>query len=126
MWSCVKKNFKMPSFWQIVTDRQKSDSLYDYDTSLDETGENWERSRVFKIVKLETLQRVPNDPKPNSRNRASKAPGIKSSFHMCTIGSKVPNFRPFCSFISRFQDIPHFRFSHLTFMLKFHKVPQNF
>ncbi len=56
---------------------QKSDSLYDYDTLC----KVW-MSRVKivrgaeKNVKLEILQSVPNDPKPNSSRRASKVPYI--------------------------------------------------
>ena len=42
--------------------------------SLDESDENWEMDRVLKIVKLEIFQSAPNDPKPNSRNWASKVP----------------------------------------------------
>ncbi len=37
---------------------------------------------------------------------------------MCTVVPRVPNFRPFRSTISRFQDIPHFRIFPLTPMLK--------
>ena len=39
------------------------------------SDENWER-RVLKIMKLENLQSASNDPKPISRNRASKGPYI--------------------------------------------------
>ena len=67
-----------------------------------------ERGAEFlKIVKFKILQSAPNDPKPNSRNWASKVPSIS-----CTIGPRVPNFPPICYMIIRFRDIPHFRFSH--------------
>ncbi len=36
--------------------------------------------------------------------------GIKSTLHMWTVVPWVPNFHPFRSTISRFSDIPHFRF----------------
>ncbi len=45
---------------------------------------------------------------------------------MCTVVPRVPNFRPFRSTISRFQDVAHFRIFPLTPMVKFHKVPQFF
>ena len=61
---------------------------------------------------LQILQSAPNDPKPNSRNRASKVPYII----MCTVLPGVPNFRPFGFMISRFGDSPHFP---LTPILKF-------
>ena len=41
---------------------------------------------------------------------------------MSTVVPRVPNFRPFRSTISRFQDIAHFRNFPLTPVLKFHKV----
>ena len=52
----------MPQFLQFLADRQKSDSLYDYDTtSLDESNENWVRSIVFKICKFcKVHQMTPN------------------------------------------------------------------
>ena len=50
----------------------------------------------------------------------------KCSFHMCTIAPRFPNFRPFCSTISRFWAIPHFRFSHWLPMLKFQSATKFF
>ena len=75
--------------------------------------ENWGSSSLLKILTSEILQSAPNDPKPNSRNQASKVP------YMGTVVPRVINFRPFCSTISPFQDIPHFRIFPLTPMLKF-------
>ncbi len=51
-----------------------------------------------------------------------KESGSKSTLHMCTVGPQVPNFPPFCSTISRFRDISHFRIFPLTPMLKFHSA----
>ena len=45
--------------------------------------------------------------------------GIKGILHICTIWHWVPIFRPFRSMISRFRDIPQFRFFPLTPLLKF-------
>ena len=61
-----------------------------------------------------------------------KESGIKSTLHICTITSRVPNFRPFCSTISHFRDIPHFRFptdSHVKIskcyqILNFGRLPK--
>ncbi len=63
------------------------------------------------------LQSAPKDLKPNPRNRASKVP------YNYTV-PRVPNFRPFCSTISPFLDIPHFRFDIDSYVKisKCHKI----
>ncbi len=64
--------------------------------------ENFGRSRVLKVVKLENLQSALND--------ANQTQGIehgKYPTYMCTVAPRVPNFHPFRSTISRFQDIAH-------------------
>ena len=48
-----------------------------------------------------------------------KESGSKSTFHMCTVEPRVPNFPPFHYTISCFRDIPHFSFFQLTPMLNF-------
>ncbi len=79
----------------------KSDSLYDHDTLYKAwmNGMKIGQSRFVKIVKLEILQSAPNDPKPNSWNRASKVPSI------CALLPRVPNFLQFRSTISRFAEL---------------------
>ena len=82
----VLRKFQNAIILQFLADRQKRDRTYDYDIlckSLDESDENWERSIVLQIVKLEILQSVPNEPKTKL-----KESGINSAFHMCTIGPK--------------------------------------
>ncbi len=73
------------------------------------------------IVKLEILQSAPNDTKPN----AIKESGIKGPVYMCIVVLRVPNFRPFHSTLSCFQDIAHLRILQLTSMLKFQGVMSN-
>ena len=53
-----------------------------------------------------------------------KESGIKSTLHMCTVVHRVPNFRPFRSKISRYWDIPHFRFPSDSYVKisKCHKI----
>ncbi len=72
----------------------------------------------MKILTSEILQSAPTE-RPQTRRMES---GIKSTLHLCTEVHRVPNFRPFCSTISRFQDIAHFRIFSLTPMLKFQTV----
>ncbi len=48
--------------------------------------------------------------------------GYQSTLHMYTVVPRVPNFRPFRSMVSRFQDIAHFRIFPLTPTLKFQSV----
>ncbi len=120
----LTKFFKVPynlQFWEIT---KKPQPIFPHDQYTNnkvclKSDENWERSRVLKLVKLEILQSVPNDPKPNSRNWASKVTYIHA-----TVVPRVPNFCPFRSTMNRFQDI-HFRIFPLTPMLKL-EVPQNF
>ncbi len=92
---------------QFLADRQKSDSLYDYDTLYKVWMNRMKIGRGVEIVKMEILQSAPNAPKTKL-----KESGLKSTFHMFTVGPLVPNFRPFRSTISRFRDILHVRFSH--------------
>ncbi len=110
IWSCVNKNFK----YSIAKKSQPifPHNQHSYSEVCLKSDENW-ASRLLRIVTLEILQSTPNDPKPNSRNRASK-----STLHMCTVVPRVPNFCSFCSMISRFQDIAHFGIFPLTPMLK--------
>ena len=61
------------------------------------SDENWERSRVLKIViKLESLQSSQNDPKPNSRIGHEKCP----IYLHCTLSPKFSSVslydQPFC------------------------------
>ncbi len=75
----ISKCHNFCNFWQIA---KRSDSLYEYDALYKVwTNETWERSRVLKTVKLETLQSAPNDPKPNSRNRASIVPYLCAMYY---------------------------------------------
>ena len=78
--------------------------------------ENCGCSSLLKILTSEILQIAPNDPKPNSRNQASKVPYL---YHRLYVHSSTPspNFCPFRPTISHFQDIAHFGI--LTPMLKF-------
>ncbi len=54
-----------------------------------------------------------------------KESGRKSTFYVCTVGPWVPNFRPYCSTINLFREIPHFfidpmlKFQSATKFLKF-------
>ncbi len=49
----------------------------------------------------------------------TKDSGIKSPLPMCTVVPRVPNFHPFRSAISRFQDIALLDFFYWTPLLKF-------
>ncbi len=94
------------------------DTLYKGCMKLDE---NWERSSVLKIVKLEILQGASNDPKPASNNRPSKVP---YKYRPQDPESQIFKIS-WLFFVLFFLDVPHLKTFPLTPMLKF-KVPQNF
>ncbi len=56
------------------------------------------------MLTSDILQSELNDPKLNSE--------VKISTHMQFLTQKVPNFYPFHSTISHFEDIAHFRIFH--------------
>ena len=92
----------MPQFLQCLADRQKviASISPDYDTLYQvwlNSDENRRRSSVTKIVESEILRSALNDPQTKLKEL-----GIKSILHTCTIGPRVPNFRPFRSTISGF------------------------
>ena len=79
--------------------------------------ENWGSSSLLKILTWKILQSAPNDPKLTQGIGHQKYPTYTHY-----IIPRVPNFRPFRSMISCFQDIAHFSNLPLTPMLKF-QVP---
>ncbi len=79
------------------------------------SDENCWRSSLSKIIESENFAKCTEWPQTKL-----KESGIKSSLHVCTVVPRVPNFRPFRSTISHFQDLTYFRIFPLTPMLKFH------
>ncbi len=115
----LRMPYKCHNFFIFLADRQKKSQpifphkQHTYNEVRLKSGENWERSRILKVIKLEILQSAPNDPKP------TQGIGIKSTLHTWTVVPRVPNFRLFRSMISHFQHIAHFTICPLTPMLKF-------
>ena len=76
-------------------------------------GEEWsfENRKIGNFAKCTEL--------PQTKLKES---GITSTLNICTVVPRVPNFSPFHSTASCFQNIAHFRIYPLTPMLKFQSI----
>ena len=108
---------KISKCHKILADRQKKKvtefphDQHTYNKVCLKLNEKRGSSRLLKILTSEILE---SDPQTKL-----KLTGIKSTLPICTVVARVPNFRPFHSTISRFQDIAHFSIFPLIHMLKF-------
>ncbi len=93
-------------------------SLYSLITNILTMKFGWNQMKIGRVVEFEN-RNIGNFAKCTKWPQTKlKELGIKSTPPMCTIVPRDPNFRPFLSTISRFQNIAYFTIFPLTPMLK--------
>ena len=100
----MSKWHKIFKFWQITKNSYSLNSLMTNMLTMN-LDWNWMKTRgaeAFENLNIGNFAKCTEWPQTKL-----KKSGIKNTLHMCTVVPRVPNFRPFGSTISRFQDIAH-------------------